>query len=70
MSLSKVSTVGMTIRQGGRIVWTNRATVGRGKPRLLWITPVAGGTFTVTLSASDPAGNFSTTSGTITVEHG
>jgi hypothetical protein len=31
---------------------------------------VAGGTFTVTLSASDPAGNFSTTSGTITVEHG
>jgi hypothetical protein len=70
MSLSKVSTVGMTIRQGGRIVWTNRATVERGKPRLLWITPVAGGTFTVTLSASDPAGNFSTTSGTITVEHG
>jgi D-glucuronyl C5-epimerase C-terminus len=70
MSLSKVSSVGMTIRQAGRVVWTNRATVEGGKPRLLWITPVAGGTFTVTLSATDPAGNFATTTGTITVQHG
>jgi hypothetical protein len=69
MSLSKVSTVGMVIRQGGRVVWTNRATVGRGKPRLLWLTPAGGGTFTVTLTAADPAGNFATTTGTIAVAH-
>jgi D-glucuronyl C5-epimerase-like protein len=70
ISLSKVSNVGMTIRQGGRVVWTNRATVEAGKPQLLWVTPLAGGTFSVTLSATDPAGNFSTAIGTITVAHG
>jgi hypothetical protein len=67
MSLSKVSTIGMTIRQNGRVVWTNRAIVDGGKPRLLWVTPATGGTFTVTLSATDPAGNFSTATGTITL---
>ena len=69
MSLSKVSTVGMVIHQGGRVVWTNRATVGRGNQRLLWLTPTGGGTFTVTLTAVDPAGNFATTTGTIAVSH-
>jgi hypothetical protein len=69
MSLSKVSTVGLTVRQGGRVVWTNRATVERGQPRLLWVTPAAGGTFTVTLSATDLAGNFATAIGTIVVSH-
>jgi D-glucuronyl C5-epimerase C-terminus len=70
VSLSKVSSVGMTIRQGGHIVWTNRAMVEGGRPRLLWVTPRSGGTFNVTLSATDEAGNFSTANGTITVEHG
>jgi hypothetical protein len=70
VSLSKVSTVGMTIRQGGHVVWTNRATVEGGRPRLLWVTPRNGGTFAVTLSATDEAGNFSTANGTITVQHG
>jgi hypothetical protein len=67
VSLSKISTVSMTIRQGSRVVWTNRATVERGKPRLLWITPAKGGTFTVQLVATDLAGNFSTAAGTVTV---
>jgi len=67
MSLSKVSTVHMTIRQGGRIVWQNSATVEGGRPRLLWITPSGGGSFSVNLTATDPAGNFSTTNGTIVV---
>jgi hypothetical protein len=69
MSLSKVSNVGMTIRQGGRVVWTNSATVERGKPKLLWTTPANGGTYSVALSATDPAGNFATASGTIVVTH-
>jgi D-glucuronyl C5-epimerase-like protein len=67
VSLSKISTVTMTIRQGSRVVWTNRATVERGKPRLLWKTPAKGGTFTVQLLATDLAGNFSTASGTVLV---
>ncbi len=67
LSLSKISTVSLTVRQGSRVVWTNSATVERGDPRLLWITPAKRGTFSVTLAATDLAGNFSTTSGTIVV---
>ena len=67
LSLSKLSTVRLTVRQGGRVVWSNSATLGRGKPRLLWSTPAGGGTFTATLVATDQAGNFATTSGTIAV---
>jgi D-glucuronyl C5-epimerase C-terminus len=69
MSLSKVSTVHLTVRQGGRVVWSNSATVERGKPKLLWNTPAKGGVFTVTLTATDAAGNFATANGTITVAH-
>jgi hypothetical protein len=69
MSLSKISTVTLTVRRGGRVVWTNSATVEHGRPRLLWLTPSAGGSFSVTLTAADLAGNFATTSGTIAVRH-
>ena len=69
ISLSKISTVTMTVKQGSRVILTNRATLARGKPRLLWATPRSGGTFTITLAAQDLAGNFSTTSGTVTVSH-
>ena len=55
MSLSKISTVSMTVRQGSKVVWSNSATVERGKPRLLWITPSKGGTFAVELTATDLA---------------
>ena len=67
LSLSKISTVALTVRQGSRVVWTNRATIERGRPRLLWITPASGGTFTVQLLATDLAGNFSTAGGTVLV---
>ncbi len=67
LSLSKISTVRLTVRQGTRVVWTNRATLERGRPKLLWITPAKGGTFTVSLTATDLAGNFSTASSTIVV---
>jgi hypothetical protein len=69
ISLSKVSTIGLTIRQGGRVVWRNNATVERGRPKLLWTTPPNGGTFSATITAADPAGNFATASGTIVVKH-
>jgi hypothetical protein len=65
LSLSKISTVSLTVRQGSHVVWTNRATVERGKPRLLWTTPAKAGAYTVTLTATDLAGNFSTATGTV-----
>jgi D-glucuronyl C5-epimerase C-terminus len=66
-SLSKISTVRLTVRLGGKVVFTNSATVERGKPKLLWPTPAKGGAYAVTLTATDLAGNFTTASGTITV---
>ena len=65
LSLSKVATVSLTIRQGGRVVWTNSALVEGGKPRLLWVTPRKSGTYSVSITAVDLAGNTASTSGTI-----
>src|SRR5271165_6518466 len=62
IALSKLSTVNMTVRKGSRVVWTNTATVEGGRPRLLWVTPSAGGMFTVTLAARDLVGNSTTPS--------
>ncbi|HUY71766.1 MAG TPA: D-glucuronyl C5-epimerase family protein [Gaiellaceae bacterium] len=70
LSLSKVATVHLTVRLGGTVVYSNSATVERGKPKLLWPTPSKGGSYTVTLTATDLAGNFATASGTITVAKG
>ena len=51
-------------------MYSNSATVERGKPKLLWPTPAKGGSYAVTLTATDLAGNFATASGTITVAKG
>ncbi len=67
VSLSKVATVSLTIRQGGRVVGTNSALVESGKPRLLWVTPKKPGSYSVSITAVDLAGNTATTSGTITL---
>ncbi len=67
VSLSKISTVKVSIKRGGRTVWSNSATVERGKPKILWTTPSQTGTYQVTLTATDLAGNFSTANGTITL---
>lgn len=66
LSLSKISTIGITVTtMGGKTVWTNSATVEAGKPRLLWITPKGSGTFKVTATATDLAGNRASTSATV-----
>jgi hypothetical protein len=65
VSLSKISTVKISVRRGGRTVWSNGATVQRGKPKLLWVTPSQTGAYSVTITATDLAGNFSTANGTI-----
>lgn len=66
-SLSKVSTISLTVRQhgNGKVLWTNKATVEAGKPRLLWVTPGHGGTFDVSATAVDLAGNSETATGKI-----
>ncbi len=65
MSLSKIATVHLTIREGGRVVWTNSALVAGGKPRLLWVTPRRSGSYSISITAVDLAGNTASTSGTI-----
>ncbi|HEX4563434.1 MAG TPA: hypothetical protein VH115_03170, partial [Solirubrobacteraceae bacterium] len=70
MSLSKISTVHLIVRHGGRVIWTNSATVSRGTPRLLWVTPAKPGTYEITLSAMDLAGNFQTAHGTVRLARG
>lgn len=65
LSLSKIATVSLTIRQGGRVVWSNSALVEHGDPRLLWVTPRKPGTYSVSVTAVDLAGNTASTSGTI-----
>ena len=67
VSLSKVSTVHITIKHGSATVWTNVATVERGKPKLLWVTPAQPGAYSVAITATDLAGNFATAAGTITL---
>jgi hypothetical protein len=68
LKLSKVSTVGMTIKLGEKTVWTNKVTVEGGKPRLLWVTPSKAGLYSVELRAIDLAGNEEMASGTIAVK--
>jgi hypothetical protein len=67
LSLSKVATVSLTVRRGGRVVWSNSALLERGNPRLLWVTPSTAGTYEVSLRAVDLAGNAATASGTVTL---
>ncbi len=67
LSLSKISTIRLTVKQGSKVVWSNSATVEHGKPRLLWLTPAKTGIYSVTLTATDLAGNFATAAGTITL---
>lgn len=67
ISLSKIATVKLVVRQGSKVVWSNTATVEGGKPRLLWVTPRKGGSFSITLTATDLAGNFATADGPVTV---
>lgn len=67
VSLSKISTVKIIVKRGGTTVWSNGATVERGKPKILWPTPSQAGAYQVTITATDLAGNFSTANGTITL---
>lgn len=65
-SLSKISTISLTVTGlSGKVLATNSATVEAGKPRLLWVTPKGSGVYKVSATATDLAGNRSSTSGTV-----
>ncbi|HEY7890654.1 MAG TPA: D-glucuronyl C5-epimerase family protein [Solirubrobacteraceae bacterium] len=64
-SLSKISSVSITIRRANHTVWSNSASVEGGKPRILWVTPSKPGAYTLTARAVDLTGNATTTSATI-----
>jgi hypothetical protein len=67
--LSKVSRVGMTIRRrhDGKTVLSTSASIARGAHAYGWTVPRAPGTYDVTLSGTDLAGNVGRTTGTIEV---
>jgi D-glucuronyl C5-epimerase C-terminus len=67
--LSKVSRVGMTIRReaDGKVVLATSASVARGAHAYGWTVPRAPGTYDVTLSGTDLAGNVGRATGTIEV---
>lgn len=64
--LSKVSRVGMTIRRDGETFLATSATVGRGERAYTWVPPTRG-EYTVTLTATDLAGNAARSEGEIEV---
>jgi hypothetical protein len=65
--LSKRSKVGMTITRDGRTYLSTSAWVSYGTHAYSWTAPSAAGTYTVTLSGTDQAGNFGKTSASLTV---
>lgn len=68
-ALSKISRVGMTIRRerDGKTVLSTSATVSRGAHAYGWSVPAAPGTYEVTLTGTDLAGNAGRATGTIEV---
>jgi hypothetical protein len=66
-AVSKVSRVGMTIRYEGRSVLSTSASVSRGDHAYGWTVPRRAGTYDVTLSGTDLAGNPGRAAATIEV---
>ena len=66
-TLSKISHVGITVTRGLSTVLSTSAYFGYGT-RLVKVPKLAAGTYNVTLTATDLAGNYAKTTGTITVK--
>lgn len=65
--VSKISKVGMTIRRGGTTALSTSATVSRGPHGYSWRVPSAPGSYELTLTGTDLAGNTGRATATITV---
>lgn len=66
-SLSKISRVGIVLLRGSRTVFSTSATFPYGVHAFTIPKPGRRGQFTVDMSASDLAGNFTRTAGTIDI---
>jgi hypothetical protein len=69
LTLSKLSTVTVTVRRGKRVVFARTVRLGGGK-RSIPFKPSRPGTHGVQLRAVDPAGNVGTATGSIKVRRG
>ena len=66
--LSKISRVGLKLSRAGKVAYVKPAVVvGHGRPALSVTVPRKAGTYDVTVTAVDLAGNVETTEGTIDV---
>jgi D-glucuronyl C5-epimerase C-terminus len=67
-TLSKISRVSVTVARGSKTVARlNPGTLARGTKSLNWAVPKQTGTYTVTVAATDLAGNAGSATGTVTV---
>lgn len=67
-TLSKISRVGVTIARGAKPVATlSPGTLGHGTKSLAWRAPKRTGDYTVTIQATDLAGNAGSATGTVAV---
>ena len=66
-SLSKISNVSVTVRRGATVVYSARGLSHYGTHWFVWHAPRVAGSYAVTLSATDRAGNSSSASGTVTL---
>ena len=67
--LSKISTINLSVKRGEQVVATiNPGVLGRGTKTLEWTAPKRTGAYTMTVIATDLAGNQSTASGGVTVQ--
>src|SRR3954447_18817866 len=66
--LSKISTVNLSVKRGEQVVATiNPGVLGRGTKTLNWTAPKKTGAYSVSVIATDLAGNKATASGEVTV---
>ncbi|HEV2769655.1 MAG TPA: D-glucuronyl C5-epimerase family protein [Solirubrobacteraceae bacterium] len=67
-TIDKPATVTMTVARGGEVVERVTSAVRAGRARLIWDAPRRRGAYTVTLTATDLAGNRTTEGGPLRVE--
>jgi hypothetical protein len=65
--LSKISRVTLRVRRGSRTVLYRSAILGYGLKRELFLVPRAAGTYSVSIAATDLAGNAASATGTLLV---
>ncbi|HEX4107035.1 MAG TPA: D-glucuronyl C5-epimerase family protein [Solirubrobacteraceae bacterium] len=66
-TISKISTVTLSVRRGATLVYRSQALIGHGTRTFSWTPPTYGGSYSVTVAATDLAGNTGRARGTVLV---